>query len=208
MIDKINCEKKMGFDVHPQLIALLQKAQSDTDELPERIMEDEYVEAKNNKEKYPDWYVGLVGFCASFGAKYFGGYARDSKDDNSGKWSAGAIKNLKNQAPNLQNIYFRCLDFRKLPLDKIKNYVIYCDIPYRNTTEYKTSKFPYEDFYEWVKKASVHNTVLISEYNMPEDFKCVWQKEHSTLLDSNKKQSDKGNIRVERLYTYDKQDIA
>ena len=39
---------------------------------PDTISEEEYKKVKNNKDKYPDWYVGLVGFC-SFGSKYWGG---------------------------------------------------------------------------------------------------------------------------------------
>lgn len=144
----------------------------------------------------------LQDFCASFGAKYFGGYARDSKDDNSGKWSAGAIRNLKKQISNIKDVKFINLNFQSLPLDKIKNYVIYCDIPYRGTTKYATDSFPYEEFYEWVKVASVNNTVLISEYSMPDDFTCIWQKETKTLLDSNKSKADKNNIRIEKLFTY------
>ena len=202
MIDKIQCSNKIGCDIHKQLIALLQYAQEYGDLLPERILEDTYNEVKNNKEKYEDWYVGLVGFCGSFGAKYFGGYARDGKGDNSGKWSAGAIKNLKKQIPNLKNIKFQCCSFLDLPKDKIKGYVIYCDIPYKGTTKYKTESFPYEKFYEWVKEMSINNTVLISEYDMPDEFECIWEKEHKTLIDSNKSSGDKDNIRIERLYTY------
>ena len=202
MIDKIQCSNKIGCDIHRQLIALLQYAQEYGDLLPERILEDTYNEVKNNKEKYEDWYLGLVGFCSSFGAKYFGGYARDGKGDNSGKWSAGAIKNLKKQIPKLKNIKFQCCSFLDLPKDKIRGYVIYCDIPYKGTTKYKTEEFPYEKFYEWAKEMSIHNTVLISEYNMPDEFECIWEKEHRTLIDSNKSSGDKDNIRVERLYTY------
>lgn len=202
MIDKIQCSNKIGCDIHRQLIALLQYAQEYGDLLPERILEDTYNEVKNNKEKYEDWYLGLVGFCSSFGAKYFGGYARDGKGDNSGKWSAGAIKNLKKQIPNLKNIKFQCCSFLDLPKDKIRGYVIYCDIPYKGTTKYKTEEFPYEKFYEWAKEMSIHNTILISEYNMPDEFECIWEKEHKTLIDSNKSSGDKDNIRVERLYTY------
>lgn len=62
--------------------------------------------------------------------------------------------------------------------------------------------FPYEEFYEWVKEASKNNIVLISEYNMPEEFICIWQKETKTLLDSNKEKSDDKNIRIEKLFTY------
>lgn len=201
MIDKIQCSNKIGCDIHKQLIALLQYAQKYSDLLPERILEDTYNEVKNNKEKYEDWYLGLVGFCSSFGAKYFGGYARDGKGDNSGKWSAGAIKNLKKQIPNLKNVKFQCCSFLDLPKDKIKGYVIYCDIPYKGTTKYKTEAFPYEKFYEWVKEMSVHNTVLVSEYSMPDDFQCIWEKELKTSLGSGvNKDSDRN--RIERLYTY------
>lgn len=146
MIDKIKCENRIGCDIHKQLISLLQHVQEHECDLPERILEEEYKIVQNNKENYPDWYLGLVGFCASFGAKYFGGYARDSKSDNSGKWSAGAIKNLKKQLPQIKDVKFRNIRFQDLPLDKIKGYVIYCDIPYRGTTKYKTEIFPYEGF--------------------------------------------------------------
>ena len=46
---------------------------------------------------------------------------------------------------------------------------------------------------------SIHNTVLISEYNMPEEFECIWKKESKVNFDSNR---TKGEKRVERLYTY------
>ncbi len=202
MIDKIKCNKRIGCDVHKQLIALLQYSQGHSADLPERILEDEYKMVQQNKEKYPDWYQGLVGFCASFGAKYFGGYARDSKDDNSGKWSCGAINNLKKQIPNILDVNFKNISFQDLPLDKIKGYVIYCDIPYKGTTKYKTEQFPYEEFYSWVKVASIYNTVLISEYSMPDEFECIWQKEVKTLLNSNKNKNDDQNVRTEKLFTY------
>ena len=202
MIDKIKCENRIGCDIHKQLIALLQYVQEHGEELPERILEEEYKTVQANKENYPDWYLGLVGFCASFGAKYFGGYARDSKADNSGKWSSGAIRNLKKQLPNIKDVKFIHTSFQNLPLDKIKGYVIYCDIPYRGTTKYATDSFPYDEFYNFVKAASMNNTVLISEYSMPDEFTCIWSKETKTLLDSNKEKSDGKNIRVEKLFTY------
>lgn len=202
MIDKINCSQRIGCDIHKQLIALLKYAQEHEDDLPDRILEDEYKIVQQNRANYPDWYLGLVGFCASFGAKYFGGYARDSRDDNSGKWSAGAIKNLKKQIPNIKKVTFLNMSFQDIPIDRIKDYVIYCDIPYRGTTKYKTEQFPYEEFYEWVKVASTHNVVLVSEYSMPDEFDCIWQKETKTLLDSNKSKGDTENIRIEKLFTY------
>ena len=48
---------------------------------------------------------------------------------------------------------------------------------------------------------SRNNVVLISEYWMPDDFQCIWSKEIVVSLDSNKKECDENNIRVERLFT-------
>lgn len=88
-----------------------------------------------------------------------------------------------------------------MPKEDIKGYVIYCDPPYKGTTKYKTEEFLYEEFYEWCKEMSIHNTVLISEYNMPDDFECIWEKDLKTSLGSGvNKESDRN--RTERLYTY------
>ena len=200
IIDKIKCDNKIGCDIHKELIALLNKAKEGVDDIPDYILEDEYIQVKNNKENYPDWYVGLVGFCASFGAKYFGGYARDGKGDNTGKWSADAIRSLKKQAPNLKDIEFKNCSFNDLPKDKIKGYVIYCDIPYRGTTKYKTKDFLYEGFYKWANEMAKDNIVLISEYNMPGAFKCIWQKETKVTYDGNRKSGDADSKRVEKLF--------
>ena len=200
IIDKINCNNKIGCDIHKQLIALLQKAQNQPNDIPDIITEEEYIAVKNNKSNYEDWYVGLVGFCATFGAKYFGGYARSKADKYKGEKTAMAIKNLKKQATNLKGIKFINRNFLDLPKDEIKGYVIYCDIPYKGTTKYATADFPYNEFYEWAKEMARYNTVLISEYDMPEEFKCIWQKETKANFDSNRTAGDKNNIRTEKLF--------
>lgn len=196
MIDKINHSNKIGYDIHLQLIELLKKTRDNLSDIPDYISFETYNNVKANKDKFPDWHVGLVGFCASFGGKYFNGYARDSKGDVSGKWSKGAIKNLKKQAPNLKNIQFYCSDFLNIDTTNWKNCVIYCDIPYKNTTKY-LNKFPYENFYKWVKELSKNNTVLISEYWMPSEFECIWEKEVKVNFDSNRLNA---NNRVEKLF--------
>ena len=201
VIDKIQCNKRIGIDIHKQLVELMKYTRDYSELLPERILEDTYNEVKNNKDKYEDWYVGLVGFCASFGAKYFGGYARgkDARDRPN-----EAIRNLKKQAPNLKGIDFYNCSFLDLPKDKINNCVIYCDPPYRGTTKYKTEEFPYEEFYKWCRYMSKNNTVLISEYNMPDDFTCIWEKETKVNFDSNRTSGEDKNKRIEKLYIYSK----
>ena len=199
VIDKINCNKKIGCDIHTELIELLKYAQNNYESLPNTITEEEYIKVRDNKKDYPKWYVGLVGFCCGFGAKYFGGYARAFKNDGVTPRDMvnEAIRNLKKQSPKLKNIKFINYNFLELPIDKIKGYVIYCDPPYRDVTKYNTGKFPYELFYNWCRELSKNNIVLVSEYNMPDDFKCIWEKPSKIKignLNSNKP------IRTEKLF--------
>lgn len=198
MIDKIKHHNKIGYDIHQELIELLIQTQNNTDIIPNSITKDEYIKVRDNKDKYPKWYVGLVGFCGSYNAKYFGGYAGECKTKQGIRhYDQESIRNLKNQSKNLKNIKFYNDSFLNIDSNLIKNYVIYCDIPYKGTTDYKTVAFPYDDFYQWCIEMSKDNVVLISEYNMPEDkFKCIWQKECRTFLDKNN--NDKK--RVEKLF--------
>lgn len=202
IIDKIQCKNRIGCDIHKQLIALFNKLKSNIDDIPNVISLDTYNKVKDNKNNYEDWYLGLVGFLGSFGAKYFGGYARHNKDDRTEQIQKGSIKNLKRQYENLKDVKFKCCNFLDIPINKINDYVIYCDPPYRGTTKYKTKDFPYDDFYEWIKILSIHNIVLVSEYNMPEEFTCIWQKETKVNFDSKRNSKDSKNIRIEKLFTY------
>lgn len=178
IIDKINCKNRYGSDIHKYLIALLKQAQRDTSVFPNTISKEEYYKVKNHKELYLNWYVGLVGFCASYNSKWFGGYANNvkTKVGTVRNYTDEAIKNIIKQAPNLKDIYFECCDFRDVDKN-IKGYVIYEDIPYKDTTKYATGQFPYEEFYDWCRMMSQNNIVLISEYNMPDDFECIWSKD-------------------------------
>ena len=213
--DKIQCNNKISCDNHYYLIKLLRHVQLTTEDLPKTILFEEYNKVRqcyNNKKKgvldntYEDWYIGLVGFCASFGNRFFdGGYMRNSKEDVTGVRVSKSIKNIREQAPNLKGIKFTCCDFRDLPKDKIKGYVIYCDVPYKNTKQYSTSKnFPYEEYYDWCRDMSKNNIILCSEYWMPDDFECIWEKKTTTQINSNRKANDRKNERVEKLYIYNK----
>ena len=46
--------------------------------------------------------------------------------------------------------------------------IVYCDPPYKGTADYCVGEFDHEEFYEWCRNCP--NTVLISEYYMPDDF--------------------------------------
>lgn len=155
MIDKIECANKFGSDIHEELIELLKYVQNLDNKLPETISEEEYIKVRDNKEKYDKWYVGYVGFGATFSAKYFGGYARGFKNDGitPRNHSNEFFRNIEKQRKNLQGIKFKCCSYDEIN-NNIKGYVIYCDIPYKGTLKY-TTDFDYEKFYEWCKKCQI-----------------------------------------------------
>lgn len=63
-------------------------------------------------------------------------------------------------------------DYRDIALPD--DAVIYCDIPYHGTDEYK-SAFDHEAFYDWAE--SRKQPVFISEYVMPQDrFRCIAER--------------------------------
>lgn len=198
IIDKINCKNRYGSDIHKYLIALLKQAQRDTSVFPNTISKEEYYKVKNHKELYLNWYVGLIGFCASYNSKWFGGYANNvkTKVGTVRNYTDEAIKNIIKQAPNLKDIHFECCDFRDVDKN-IKGYVIYEDIPYKDTTKYATEQFSYEEFYDWCRMMSQNNIVLISEYNMPDDFECIWSKDLMCTLDKNSRTN-----KVEKLWKW------
>ena len=85
-------------------------------------------------------------------------------------------------------------------VNNIKGFVIYCDPPYRGTTKYKTEEFPYDEYYDWCRKMAQNNIVLCSEYWMPDDFECIWEKETKCLMYSSKESNDDKNKRIEKLF--------
>lgn len=196
MIDKISCTNRIGSDVDKYVIATLQGLQAGI-KPPMEVTRELYDNVKNNKDDYSDFFVGYIGYEMSFGAKWFGGYVK--RDDKKSRGDIYSYKSCMKQAPLLKGISFKCCSYADYK--DLSGYVIYCDPPYQGTTPYK-QKFDYETFYNWCREMGKKNTILISEYSMPDDFTCIWAKETMVSLDSNKKESDKNNVRIERLFIH------
>lgn len=154
--------------------------------------EDEYKFIKENKEIYPHL-TGYFGFALSYGDKWFGGWCRDKQGKRD--YVKEAYSNMLKQIPNLKNIYFYNLSYEKLNIPN--NSIIYCDIPYRDVTKYNCV-FDYEKFYDWCRKMKKQgHQIFISEYNMPDDFICIWSKKIVSSLTQ-----DTGSKRaIEKLFT-------
>jgi len=118
MIDKVK-GKRLGNDSHYYLIELGKALQSVWIP-PNYVAEATYYEVKTQPELYEPAYVAFVGFCCSFGGKWWGGYARGVTNKGiSRNYAQEAASNLLKQAPNLKNIIFSNLSYELLDIPKI-----------------------------------------------------------------------------------------
>lgn len=77
--------------------------------------------------------------------------------------------------------------------------MFYLDPPYKGTKQYSKQNIDYDEFYDFCKELSKNNIVIISEYNMPDDFECIWEKERKVLQKSDRVVGDKA---IEKLFIY------
>lgn len=195
VIDKIKCKNRIGSDHNEYLIEIFKHLDL-LNNLPLSVSKGhyEYMKnlSKNNTQKlFPKWYIGAIGFLASYNGKFFdGGYAANAKT-KSGKvrnYYDEARRNLLKQAPNLKEIEFTCKDFSEYDKTNYQNCLFYCDIPYQYTTQYSTSKnFDYEGFWKWADDMGDNNIILISEHNAPEGIRCIWQQRIARTMNSRKR---------------------
>lgn len=202
VIDKVKANVKIGSDSNQYLIALFNYIKTNGgDGFPDFISREEYSRVRSNKGDYPLWYVGLVGFLASYNGRFFdGGYAGkvNTKSGVVRDYYDEAKRNLLSQAKNLKDIYFSLLDYRKYDIELLNNYVIYCDPPYKNVKKYDNSlSFNHDEFWEIMRLWSKNNKVIISEQEAPDDFMCIWKKESLRTIDNTKRVNS-----VEKLFIY------
>jgi len=195
IFSEIKASKKIGADIHPDLIEMYKALQNGWIP-PEYISEQEYKDLRNAEVSA---LRGFVGFAASFGGKWFGGYARDHKGSrNFAKvGSSGLMKRVS--LMDIANCEFRNISYLDLTNEINNNNVIYCDPPYANTTKYSSGKFDHAVFWQWIREQSIKCPVIVSEYTAPEDFDCILEIPTKTgLRDVNYQHID----RTERLFMY------
>jgi AB1gp56 len=197
----IICNKKYGFDNNKYLIALFDKIKFDNLEYI-HIDENEYKKVKQDfllgNNTYEDWYYGYVGFLFSYGGLFWGVYARgtDAKG-NPRNMGRERYNNLINQKEALKDTIFTIQNIFDINLDKLnKNMLIYIDPPYKDTKQYNKQKFDTEKFWNLVREMSKRCIVVVSEYEAPNDFITIWEKE---IVQNINKRLDT-NTQLEKLF--------
>lgn len=196
VIDKITCKHRVGFDINEYLTALLQYVQIGG-VLPSEISRETYAEVRQSPERFDPWFVGCVGFLASYNGKFFGGYAGkvNTKIGTVRDYYDEARRNLMKQAEAFKGIGFVCMDYRRLDF---RDCAIYCDPPYVSTTGYSSGQFDHAEFWDTMRRWSRNNTVFISEQTAPADFICVWEGQVTRTQDNASRQTV-----TEKLFRYE-----
>lgn len=197
IIADVVCNNRYFFDANEYLIAFWQAIQQGWCPADEKMNKEIYTDIKNNKDKYPKHIVALAGFCASYNAKWFGGYVGQvhTKIGTVRDYYDEAVRNVIKQAPKMRDVVFECDNFLNSHKE-FKDCFIYCDPPYEGTTGYGQS-FDYKMYWNRIRELSSNNFVLCSEYKAPNDFRCIWSKSTECTLDKNSRHHS-----VEKLFVY------
>lgn len=182
---------RTAMDANEALITMYQSLQAGWVP-PDSLSEDEYAELRHEQDP-KDPMTAFAGFGCSFAGKWFGGYARSSKQIN---YALSCKNSLLQQVPRLFGAEFLCRDFFTT---QFFDCLVYCDPPYEGTTAYSnTVSFDTGLFWEKVRTESRQNTVVVSEYSAPSDFVCVLEIPTKTEM-----RGGEGRIaRIEKLFRW------
>lgn len=191
MIDKVT-GNRFGADINTSLITLWKAVSEGW--MPDAVYtESEYNIIKQIKDP-TNPLTAYMGFALSYGGKWFGGWCRDSQGKRD--YVGEAYRNALKQFPLLSGVRFANKSYNDLHIPSNLGCIIYCDPPYKGTTKYKDD-FDHDKFYSWcIEQRCAGHHIYISEYDMPSEFKCVWEKAVSSSL-----AKDTGSkTAVERLF--------
>lgn len=166
---KLFCEEKndrglYGSDTNPDLILLLKALQKGY-QPPKSITKSQYENIRN--ETKHSALRGFVGIASSYNGIFMHNYC-------SAKTEA-ASRNLPIAGKIMKRVHLKKTDYSSL---NPKGMLIYADPPYEGTLPVNFFKgFDSRKFWNTMRRWSKNNTVIISEYKAPDDFKCIWSKE-------------------------------
>lgn len=186
---------RLASDINPYLIAMWKGLLNDEKvvfDIDKKYYDEVRKSYRNKDSRFSDFEKGWVGFMTS----YNGGYSGNGVKINGGirDYINESMLDIAKQVDKLQGVQFYCCSYDELVIPERS--IIYCDPPYRYTAKYECSDFDYDKFYDWLKHMkSLGCSVYVSEYWMPDDFDCIWEKEVKCNINIEK------GTRTERLFT-------
>ncbi len=189
-----NKKTYIACDANPLVISLLQGVQNKKLKYP-HISREQYYKLKTKVNDF-SFKRAIAAFCYSYNGKEWGGYTFASSCERRENYPL----ERKNYYDSLRknDIFMKSkLSVKDYKTLKPKGFLIYCDPPYAKTTGYSPD-FNHKVFWDTMRKWAKNNTVFISEYNAPKDFKCVAKKPKTQSLNG----KGSGKIVFEKLFKY------
>jgi hypothetical protein len=202
---------RVGFkvhasDSHEDLILMWQAAMRGESEPFADVSEAEHATIRFAA---PSARRGFVGFGASFGGVWFGGFARHSPGKGVGyscdspRMANGKFHAWHESHRSLQRLRGRSVEFTHAQYTTAPdNSLVYADPPYVGTAPYKGAPdFDHAAFWQWVRERK--GPTFVSELTAPDGMQIVWRKAHKSQMTSNSPTSraTSGIVhREERLY--------
>lgn len=204
---RVNWPTKVCNDIDPDMVSLWKHLASggeipSADILTQELYDELKYQDKSGDRKKESWLYGLVSHICSYGGKKWGGYAHYNPKRGENHISE-AISSLEKQvhtdtfSSDFCNMLFNSGDYLDLKIED--GSVVYCDPPYETTTGYGTD-FDHKTFWNWCRDLVKRNcTVLVSEYDAPKDFKCIWRGRKPDGMGTTKK-GKKQKVKIEKLF--------
>lgn len=178
--------KFLAGDTNGSVIKMWKKATSQKGWSPPRkcskkCFEDLKRDGRESAEK------GFIGHVWAYRSKYFVSYFANA---GKGRIEKNRIDVIKIGDTLRKRRGYPGVKFKKGPYTQfsdLKRHIIYCDPPYQTSHQYyddtrKQLSFDHDAFWRWCRKMARRNTVLISEYSAPEDFREIWRQKGAKKL--------------------------
>lgn len=142
-----------------------------------KCSQDRYETLKLNTE--PSKERGLYGILCSFGAQFFRSYRKPSATRD---YVTTGVRKLVKVVKYLSKVIFLEAMSYENSITMLKEHdrlLIYCDPPYfnNNISSSYFNAFSHDEFWETIRVWSRKNIVVVSEYQAPTDFICIWREE-------------------------------
>lgn len=129
---------------------------------------------------------GYIGHRYSYGGSYFASFVDRAKSlEQADAYVQNFVKKARDTA---DGVVFTQQDYKDAVPANTEGAIVYCDPPYYNTyrnyydDNRKAIAFKTDEFWEWVFKVSVKNTVFVSEASVPEHIQGRVQKVYSSTF--------------------------
>lgn len=195
VIQYVNAPVKIGSDLDLHIVSYLECVR-DGWLPPAEVTETEYRFWRMYQARTRECYAtkAAIGYGCSFGAKWFGGFARGGPRREN--FARETYNQSVKQSPRLANVHFKNQSFADGIPEGVN--VIYCDPPYANTTNCGSSRtFDSKFFWDWCYAVALRGiTVLVTEFTAPPFAVEIWRKEKNADL----RRKDGNKVMTERLF--------